>query len=281
MTFHPPYQLQSQDGTMLALHLWRAEQPRGSVLLVHGVGEHMQRYAHLAEALNREQWTVGGVDLRGHGLSEGKRGHVKRWSDYLADVQAAADGLPDPLYLVAHSMGSLVALDYLRTDKRVQAVSLSGPLLDFSVVAPRWKTSAASMLSLLAPRLSFANEIDAQDVCGSIDVVERYENDPLTFNTVTPRWFAEMRKALQRVNAHAPLYSLPALMQAGGQDRIISLAAAEAFYAAWGGDKQWRLWPEGRHEIFNEDFHPEVFRVLLDWLADQESARLSANSKTA
>ncbi len=137
------------------------------------------------------------------------------------------------------------------------------------------------MLSVLTPRLSFANEIDAQDVCGSIDVVERYENDPLTFNTVTPRWFAEMRKALRRVNDHASQYRLPALMQAGEQDRIISLQAAEAFYQAWGGEKQWRIWPEGRHEIFNEDFHPEVFQVLIDWLSAQESARLSANSKTA
>lgn len=277
-----PAQIASQDGTSLAWHHWPAStgSAAGSVLLVHGLGEHLGRYDHVATALARRGFDVGGVDLRGHGLSAGRRGHLRRWSDYVADVQAAAAQLPDPLYLVAHSMGGLVALDYLRDAPRVQAVVLSGPLLGVAVEAPRWKTSLAGLLSRLAPGLQLANEIDPQEVCGNLDVVRRYEEDPLNFNCITPRWYTEMHQALQRVHGAVERYRLPLQLHAGEEDRIVSLDEMNRFYASWPGPKTRQLWPHGKHEVFNEAFGDEVIRAVGDWLEHQRAGS-SPSSRTA
>ena len=265
--------LRSRDGTELAWHHWPAPHPsRGSVLLVHGVGEHLQRYPHVAEALTQAGFEVGGIDLRGHGLSAGKRGHVLSWQDYVDDVHAAAERLPDPLFLTAHSMGGLVALDFLRTDTRTQAVVLSGPLLGVAVEAPRWKTSLAGVLSRLAPGLQLANEIDPAEVCGNLDVQRRYQEDPLNFNRVTPRWYTEMRAALERVHAHASAYPLPLQVHAGTEDRIVSLDALQRFLGQWGGEHELHLWPEGKHEVFNETFADKVLAMVTDWLSSQADA---------
>jgi lysophospholipase len=262
--------LRSRDGTELAWHYWPAGQTRhASVLLVHGVGEHLQRYPHVAAALNQAGFDVGGIDLRGHGLSMGKRGHILSWQDYVEDIQAAAARLEGPLYLVAHSMGALVALDFLRTDQRVQAVVLSGPLLGVAVEAPWWKTRMAGLLSRIAPGFQLANEIDPSDVCANLDVIERYQEDPLNFNLVTPRWYTEMRSALLRVGAHATSYRLPLQLHAGALDKIVSLEAIQHFADQWGDSHELHLWPEGRHEVFNEVFADKVLESVTTWLKSQ------------
>ena len=269
--------LRSRDGTELAWHHWPAPHPaRGSVLLVHGVGEHLQRYPHVAEALTQAGFEVGGIDLRGHGLSAGKRGHVLSWQDYVDDVHAAADRLPDPLFVTAHSMGALVALDFLRDDTRAQGVVLSGPLLGVAVEAPRWKTSLAGVLSRLAPGLQLANEIDPAEVCGNLDVQRRYQEDPLNFNRVTPRWYTEMRAALERVRAHASGFRLPLQVHAGSEDRIVSLDALQRVLGQWGGEHELHLWPEGKHEVFNETFGDQVLASVTAWLSAQADALTAA-----
>ena len=243
--------------------------------MVHGVGEHLQRYPHVAESLTQAGFEVGGIDLRGHGLSAGKRGHVLSWQDYVDDVRAAADRLPDPLFVTAHSMGALVALDFLREDTRAQAVVLSGPLLGVAVEAPRWKTSLAGVLSRLAPGLQLANEIDPAEVCGNLDVQRRYQEDPLNFNRVTPRWYTEMRMALERVRAHASGYRLPLQVHAGSEDRIVSLDALQRFLGQWGGEHELHLWPGGKHEVFNETFGEQVLASVTAWL-NAQADRLAA-----
>jgi lysophospholipase len=273
--------LRAKDGTELAYHRWPCSEPsRGEVLVVHGVGEHMLRYVHLAKALNQAGFGVSGVDLRGHGQSGGRRGHVARWDEYVDDLRTAAAQIGEPFFLIAHSMGALVSLDYLRSPTPVRAVVLSGPLLGVSVEAPRWKTAAAGLLSKVLPALSMSNEIDPNDVCAEIDVVARYQADPLTFNTVTPRWYVEMRMALERVHTHAPHYRQPLTLHFGSDDRIISRQAIAEFVARWGGPSEVRCWPEGKHEVFNEAFQDQVFAHLIQWLQDQDTAS-SSSSNTA
>ena len=181
----------------------------------------------------------------------------------------AAARLEGPLYLVAHSMGALVALDFLRTDQRVQAAVLSGPLLGVAVETPWWKTRMAGLLSRIAPGLQLANEIDPSEVCANLDVIERYQEDPLNFNQVTPRWYTEMRSALLRVRAHATGYQIPLQVHAGALDKIVSLTAIQHFVDQWGASHELHLWPEGRHEVFNEIFADKVLESATTWLHRQ------------
>ena len=95
------------------------------------------------------------VELRGHGESEGKRGHVDRWEQYLDDVRAAAETIDGPVVLLGHSMG-LVALD-LAIDglsNGIEALVLSDPNVAVAIEAPAVKVMGAKVLSRLLPRLS-------------------------------------------------------------------------------------------------------------------------------
>ncbi|RMH03265.1 MAG: alpha/beta fold hydrolase [Planctomycetota bacterium] len=262
------------DGTPLWRREWRPDGcERAAVLLVHGVGEHLGRYDRHARALADRGLRVRGVDLRGHGRSGGRRGHVRRWADYAADLDAAAAGLPEPFLLLAHSMGGLVALDWLRGRRpRVRALALSSPLLGVGVRAPGWKVVLGRALSRIAPGVHLPNELPPEGICSDPEVVRRYLEDPLVFRSITPRWFTEMERALARVRAAAPAGRQPLYLNLAGDERLVDNEAAEAFAEAWGGPVRRRRWPGLRHETLNEPQGGEVLAAIADWFEEQLAA---------
>jgi lysophospholipase len=268
--------LTSADGTALNARAWQpaAEAPaRGQVLLVHGLAEHLDRYDHVARALTEAGWRVLGVELRGHGDSAGKRGHVAAWRAYVQDVEAALARAAAPCWLLGHSMGGLVALDLALSrveagggDPPLLGLVLSNPLLGVAVVAPRWKTALAGLLSKLLPRLSLSNEVDPELISRDPRVVRAYRDDPRVFSTITPRWFSEMLAAIERVNGAAGRYDLPLLMLTSDHDGLCNTAAARAFLSRYGGQAQERRYPELYHELFNEPEKEQVLAEMLAWL---------------
>jgi acylglycerol lipase len=260
--------LRSADGTKINAHRWSpAGEPKAEVLLCHGLAEHMGRYDHLAKALTDANYRVTGVEFRGHGHSGGKRGHINRFDDYLNDFQAGSDAIGTEHFVVAHSMGTLVTLDFLRQQAtKVRGIVLSGPALGIAVQAPRWKTTAGRVLSRLLPSLSMFNELDPKDVCSDPAVTAVYSKDPLVFDTITPRWYTEFVAAQVRVNAHASKYQTPLLGMWGTEDRLVSVPAIEEFMPTYGGHVDTKSWEGLYHEIFNEPQQDEVFKTLVNWL---------------
>jgi len=258
--------LRSADGTEIAAYRWNPEgESKGDVLLVHGLADHMGRYGHVAKALTDAGYRVTGLDLRGHGHSAGKRGHVDSWEQYVDDVRAAADLIDGPHAILCHSMGGLVTLDYLR-DGQAWAAFTSAPLLGVAVKVPRWKAAAAGALSRWLPRLSMGNEIDSQWVCSDPAVVEAYDADPLVFGTVTPRWYVEAQEAMARVRAAGPGYDIPLFAAYGTEDRLVSTAAIRDFYEVWGADDKKIQEFEGLyHEILNEEQGAEILVQVVAW----------------
>ena len=142
----------SWDGARLLWQSWQAQAPRGRVLLMHGYGEHSGRYEHVAVGLARAGYDVMAIDARGHGRSEGPRGHVARYDDYVADLDAARAQLVGrwgeshgPLFVLGHSNGGLITLRYaLRAPKDVRAFVVTSPLCGIAVKVPAWKATATS-----------------------------------------------------------------------------------------------------------------------------------------
>lgn len=260
--------LRSSDGTKIHAHRWTpAGAHKAEVLLCHGLAEHMGRYEHVAKVLTDSGYRVTGIEFRGHGNSGGKRGHIDRFGDYLADFQAGADAIGAEHFVVAHSMGTLVTLDFLRqSSKSVRGIALSGPALGIAVQAPRWKTTAGRLLSRLLPSLAMFNEVDPKDVCSDPAVTEAYSKDPLVFDTITPRWYTEFVAAQKRVNAHASTYRIPLLAMWGTEDRLVSVPDIQHFMPIYGGDVETKSWEGLYHEIFNEPQQDEVFKTLIQWL---------------
>lgn len=256
--------LRSRDGTRLHLAIWEPATPARTVILTHGLAEHMGRYAYVADALVAAGYRVLGVELRGHGDSEGKRGHVDRWADYGDDLEAAVAFAGGPCFLLAHSMGGLVVLDRLRAPlpHPVLGAVLTNPLLGVRVQAPRVKVAAAGLLSRLLPRLSLSNELDPRHISRDPAVVAAYTSDPRVYTTITPRWYTEMRAAIARVAPSGP--GVPLLVVTSDADRICNPESAHAFAAGCAPPADELRYPELYHEVLNE---PEKDRVLADILA--------------
>ena len=256
----------SADGTRLSTTIWLPQgESVGEVVLVHGVGEHLGRYEHVAQALVAAGYTVRGVDFRGHGRSEGKRGHVKRWEDYVDDLRAAIALRPGPHAIVAHSMGTMVTLDHLR-DAQTWGYVGSATTVGIGVEAPAWKLGAARVLSRLMPSLSMHNEIPLAHICSDEAVQANYTADPLVFSTITPRWFIEATKAQARIRAAAGSYSMPAYIPYGEDDQIIAIDELITFASRYGGEMTLVPYAGMRHEVFNEPDQATVLAGVTQWL---------------
>lgn len=261
--------IRSPDGTALHIKTWGAGAT--PALLVHGLGEHGGRYEHVAAALADRGLRVAALDLRGHGLSGGKRGHVDAWSNYVDDVNAAVAWLGESVCVFGHSMGGLVVADAAEGagGARMSRVALSNPLLALRVVAPPLKIKAARILSRVLPRLPLGNEVKAAHISRDAEVVRRYEADPLVFGTITPRWATEMERAQERVFANTAAFNAPLLMMVSEGDLIVDPAGGRRLCAA--------VRPEGRlvdygplyHELVNEPEQARVISDLVDFFAEE------------
>ena len=271
-----PERLQTRDGLSLHLQHWPAAgAARGSVLLVHGLGEHIGRYAHVASQLNAWGWQVFGYDQRGHGRSEGPRGGLGADDDLLHDLAAVIDAVravqPGPLVLLGHSMGGLVAARFVAGSagaqwaRPVQALVLSSPALDPGMSIPQ-KLLLAS-LGRLAPNLAVGNGLKPEWISHDAQVVRNYVADPLVHDRVTPRLARFIVDGGTAVAERAEAWSVPTLLLYAGSDRCVAPAGSAGFAAA--APQALVAAHEFRplyHEIFNEPEQADVFGVLHDWL---------------
>ncbi len=258
--------IKSKDGTALRLGRW-GEGER-DVLLVHGLAEHAGRYEHVGQSLSARGLRVTLVELRGHGESEGRRGHVSSWKDYLDDMAAALGTLGDRVAVVGHSMGGLVVLSALasETPPALAGVAVSNPLLGVRVKAPVIKVKAARMLATLLPWIPLSNELDTKQISRDPEVVKAYEDDPLVYSTITPRWYREMNDAIDSVRAFAPRASTPLYLLVSEGDTICNPESAREIAGAWSGPTTVTEYGELYHELFNEPEQAEVLEDLGAWL---------------
>ncbi|MDH5538794.1 MAG: lysophospholipase [Rhizobacter sp.] len=273
------------DGLKLRLREWSCPGARGTVLLVHGLGEHVGRYTRVAAWLNARQWRVVGHDQRGHGLSEGGHGKLVRDDDLLVDLAAVVDAVrqahPGPLVLLGHSMGGLVAARFCAEGmstgpapwyRAVDALVLSSPALEPGLNAAQKLLLAA--LGPLAPNLALNNGLNPDWISRDPAVVQAYVDDPLVHDRVSPRLVRFIVDAGQAVRGPLANWNLPTLLLWAGADRIVSPAGSAAFAEATpSATVSAREFPALFHEIFNEPERDEVFATMGTWF-DGLKARL-------
>ena len=262
--------LTTADGLTLRVREWPHPDPRGTVLVVHGLGEHSGRYDHVAAQFNAWGWRVVGYDQRGHGASEGARGALAQPDDLLQDLARVVDAVraehPGPLMLLGHSMGGLVAARFVAEGLRaVDALVLSSPALD-SGMNPFQKLLLA-VLGPLAPNLAVGNGLKPTWISRDPAVVQAYIDDPRVHDRVTPRLVRFIVDGGEFVRARATQWTVPTLLLWAGSDRCVAPAGSAAFAAAApAAVLTARVFPPLFHEIFNEPEQAEVFAVLGAWL---------------
>lgn len=272
--------LPTADGLGLHLRHWPAPAaaPRGTVLLVHGLGEHAGRYAHVAAALNGAGWHVSGFDQRGHGRSGGRQGVVAAADSLLADLGAVVDAVrpraPGPLVLLGHSMGGTVAARFVAEalapqpaawSRRLDGLVLSSPALLARLSA--WQRLQLALGERLMPDMPQRNGIDPRGLSHDEAMVQAYEDDPLVHPRISARLARFILDAGAQARAAAPRWTLPTLLMWGGADRIVDPAGSHAFARAAPAAALTAFEFGGlRHEIFNELEREGVLMRLTQWL---------------
>lgn len=243
---------------------------RAAVVVVHGWGEHSGRYAALASWFADRGVHVYAPDLRGHGRSAGRRGHIARFSQYLSDLlafrQAVASWSPVPQLLLGHSFGGCVVLRTLevRADA-IAAAIVSSPWLALFRRPPRWKT-LATLLADVLPAVQVPTGLDADDLSTDPLVGMAYRSDPLVHRVMTPRAYREITQ-LQRVTlAEGTRIASPLLVLLAGEDRIASAGVAGRFADSLAGDVTVRRYDGFYHEVLNERGKAAVFADIEVWL---------------
>ena len=269
--------LTAADGCSLFAQWWRPKaDSRGVVVLVHGLGEHSDRYPRLRQALLEAGYTLATYDLRGHGRSGGRRGHIDSFEQYRTDLSLALDSFRAlapgaPLFLYAHSLGSVIALDYMLSgNDGLAGCVLSGTALDASQVAPAWQVAILTMLSRVWPTFSLKVALPGASLSRDPGVCSAYDGDPLVHWTRSARLATEGLAAVGRVRAQVDYMYTPVLFIHGEQDPIAPVDAARAFYEAIPApDKTMHVYPGGLHECHNDVDHERAMADVVDWLGER------------
>jgi len=263
----------SADGTKLAYRAWPKAGAKISVAVVHGLGEHSRRYERFAMGMARQGFATFAVDLRGHGKSAGRRGHIDSWSQwvddaaaFIAHVEGAVEGEVVP---VGHSFGGPVLLSIVLAGKLPHTTRfiLSSPALRLKAKVPGWKVALSKVTSVVAPKLTLDNEVDAGTLSRIPEVVEAYRTDPLVHNKISSRLYSEWGRACTRILEHAGEIKLPFLILAGTDDQLVDPAGSEELHRLTAVVSELRLLEGRYHEPFNDIGSEEVFAVIADWLS--------------
>ena len=272
--------ISAADGTDILVREWASDRsargwPWASVLLVHGLGEHSGRYEHVGDQMAAAGLDVQAYDHRGNGGSGGRRGHVDRWEQYhddlaerLAPVRASADGRPAVLY--GHSMGGLIVLGYLLTDRpKPDLVVLSSPGLDSTIAS--WKKSLAPTMSRIFPTLAVPNGIDGSTLSRDPAVADKIAADPLASKSSTTRFAAEALIEQERVRREYAGLTLPTLVLHGLDDGLVPAKASEILDSLPNVER--RTYPGLRHELHNEPEGPAIVGEIIDWIRAKTGGR--------
>ena len=274
--------LQAGDGVDLHLRTWEAEgTPRGTVVLVHGLGEHIGRYQHVAAALSADRWRVAGYDHRGHGQSGGQRGGLASADDLLQDLATVIDHVrvDGRLVLLGHSLGGAITGRFVAEGlapqpawwhRLVDALVMTSPALDLGM-NPVQK-ALLGVFGPVAPTLAVGNGLKPGWISRDPAVVKAYEDDPLVHNRVTARLVRFLLDSGRRVREQAPSWEVPTLLLWAGADRCVAPAGSAAFAgAAPEHVVRSKEYPDCFHEILNEPEQVDVLNEIRHWLSEQGS----------
>jgi alpha-beta hydrolase superfamily lysophospholipase len=252
------------------------------LVVLHGLGEHGGRYLHCPHFVKSAVDAVFCLDHRGHGRSEGLRGHVDQFDLYVDDVALAIARLEEQLqkrfgaseiHLLGHSMGGLIALRTLfKHHLPIASATISAPLLGIKVHTPLVKKCLGIALSRIWGSLHMATELDASTLSHDQDVVKAYLSDRLVHNKVTPRFFTELQQAMADTLKRESGMNYPVQMMIPLQDQIVDPDAGLQFFRALKlRDKLLKTYPDFFHESLNEIGKEQVFEDLVSWIKNHSA----------
>lgn len=275
-------ELAATDGTRLFVADWAGKASnRNGIVMMHGLGEHCGRYAHVARFFNDCGWSVRAYDHRGHGRSGGARGDVRDAEAVLHDAKLVVDDFAQqfdaPPLLLGHSMGGLFAARFATAAlSPLRGLILSSPALAIPMSGAQ--KLLLTMLGTIAPGLGVPNGLQTRYLSHDPAVEAAYKKDPLVHSRITPRLLRSMLSYVEYAQSHASALGIPTLMVVAGDDHLVDAAGSDAFFSHLRpGVGTMHRYANYYHEIFNEAGKARVFDDVRNWLKIQELDFSSSN----
>ena len=266
-----PFSWKTKDGLKIFARFWPNPDAMATVLIVHGTGDHVGRFAWLANRFQAAGFAVCAADWRGNGLSEGTRGYIPDFATLLNDLDQTIDETRKktnlPLVLYGQSFGGLLSLYYSmkRDSPRNVAVIASSPALDIAISPPAWKLVVGRTLGRALPRFNLPTGIRVEHLTRDPNAQEASRADKLRHGKICARTFFSMIDTGKWVRLHPGRLQVPTLLMHGDADSVTDHEASIAF-ANSASTCELKLWPDLLHELHHENEKQAVFDFACEWL---------------
>lgn len=266
----------SFDGMNLSGYIWEPKKsPKALINLVHGFGEYSDRYNYWAMKFADKGFVVHALDYRGHGKSDGRRGHINKFVEFLNDIEVLVNEskklYPNlPQFIYGHSLGGNIVTNYiLNKENNFTGAIISSPWLKLAFDPSALMLFFARIMNKVYPKFTQNSKLEVKSLSHDKKVVEAYINDPLVHGKISARMFYEIYDAGHRVFDNIDKLSIPALFQHGNDDKITSYKASKEFVEKAEDlkkDVSYKEWDGMYHELHNEIEKDEVFEFVNEWI---------------
>lgn len=267
---------EGSDGIKFFMQGWEPDSdPKAALALIHGLGEHTGRYAHVGQVMTDAGYALVGFDLRGHGKSGGARGHSSSLDTYMQDIRQffrlISQRYPDiPHFLYGHSLGGLLSLSYaIQYGEALKGVIVTGAALRSSLQEQKTKIAIAKLIGSFLPAMTIQSGLDPTTISRDQKVVDAYVSDKLVHTSTSFGFGKAALSAIDLCFARAGEFAIPLLMMHGTGDKLTYPSGSEDFarlVGEAGNSVTLKLWDGLYHELHNEPEKAEVFKFMTEWL---------------
>ncbi|WP_096189817.1 alpha/beta fold hydrolase [Evansella halocellulosilytica] len=258
---------------------WEVTEAKGVFVIVHGAGEYHVRYHWVIEQLTELGYNVIMGDLPGQGTTDGPRGHVNRFSDYVTVVKGwlrEARKYKLPVTLLGHSMGGLISIHTLMNlskNELPNVAVLSSPCLGLVNNPTFSKKTASYLLNYVAPKIRFPSGLEPGSGTRDEWMRQRDFTDDLLIKRVSVRWYRELANAIRTAqDKHGQFPAIPLLVTQGGDDRIVNKNEVKRWFDTLTlTDKYYKEWDSFYHEVLNDPGKEKVLAHLIGFVTLHET----------
>ena len=263
----------NSSGKKIFFREWEIKgQPKKNILIIHGLGEHSGRYKEFAEFYIKKGIGVYALDLQGHGKSEGKRGHIKSFEEYLDSIEnllvfIRKKFLDIPIILFGHSLGGLIGLNFLieRESKEIESAVISSPWIETAIKVPEYLIIIQKILKRVFPSLRLNNRLISNHLSKNKDIVSEYDKDELVHNKISLKLYSEVMRSIDNVKEKASRIKIKTLLYHGESDKIISSNGTLKISKQLKKHKI-KLYENVYHEPHNDLEKEEIYQDILEFI---------------